>query len=185
MGASPSPQLPSVVYAVFCSPIDQPSVQRIFSGMANASAQNVKEILVLFQSLGGGVGDGIALYNFFRALTTDLVLYNAAHVASAALIAYLGAKKRKTSAYATFGAHRTSSPALAFEAGKLKTTLESLLLDDQRTEAILRKHISIPEEKWTTLEHNLWFSAEDAVKFGLADEIAEFAPPIGSKIFNI
>lgn len=165
--------------------MDPASTQRIFNGLTNASAQNVKEVHVLFQSLGGGVGDGIALYNFFRAVTFDLILYNVAQVSSAALIAYLGAKRRKTSRYASFMTHRTTSPAVAMEAGKFKSMMESVLFDDQRTEAILRQHITMPEDKWADLNNDLWFSAEDAVKFGIADEIAEFAPPQGSKIFNI
>jgi ATP-dependent Clp protease protease subunit len=170
---------------VFCGAIDQASVQRIFNGLTTASVQNVKEAHVLFQSLGGSVGDGIALYNFFAGLTLDLTLYNVGNVSSAALIAYLGAKKRKTSAFATFMTHRTSGPAQAFEAARLKAITESVILDDQRTEAILRKHISMPENRWAALESDLLFSAEDAVKYGVADEIAEFAPPLGSKIFHI
>ena len=108
----PTLQLPPIVYAVFCGAMDQASAQRFFTGFASASSQNVKEVHVLFQSLGGNVAEGIALYNFFRALTFDLILYNVAQVSSSALIAYLGAKKRKTSAHASFMTHRTTSPAI-------------------------------------------------------------------------
>jgi ATP-dependent Clp protease protease subunit len=180
-----NPPLPPEVYVVFCASIDQSSVQKILGGVTNAVTQNVKEIHMLFQSVGGTVGDGIALYNFFQALTIDLTLYNVGQVSSAALIAYLGAKKRKVSAYASFMTHRTTSPAIALEGGKLRAMTESVILDDKRTEAILRKHITMPEEKWTALEDNLWLSAQDAVKFGIADEIAEFAPPPNTKLFNI
>ncbi len=179
------PPLPSVVYAIFCGPIDQASTQRILNGLSNASVQNVKEAHLIFQSLGGSVGEGIALYNFFKALTFDLTVYNIAQVSSAALIAYLGAKKRKVSRYATFMTHRTTAPATAMEASKLKSVIESVTFDDQRTEAILRQHITMPDDKWAALDSDLWLSAEDAVKFGLADEIAEFAPPQGNKIFHI
>jgi ATP-dependent Clp protease protease subunit len=54
------------------------------------------------------------------------------------------------------------------------------------TEGILREHINMPEEKWAHFNHNdLWFSSEDALKFGIADEIADFKPPIGTKLYNI
>ena len=63
---------------------------------------------------------------------------------------------------------------------------QSLALDDERTDAILRKHLSFPENLWTQLEyHDLYLSAEEAVKYGIAEEVAEFAPPLGMKIFNI
>jgi ATP-dependent Clp protease protease subunit len=180
-----APTLPPEVYAVFCGPIDQASTQKIFNGLTLATTQNVKAVHVLFQSLGGSVGDGIALYNFFAAITIDLTLYNVGQVASAALIAYLGAKKRKTSSHASFMTHRTTSPALAYEATRLKAVTESVLLDDQRSEAVLRKHVTMPDDKWAELENGIWFSAEDALKFGIANEIADFAPPPGAKIFNI
>jgi ATP-dependent Clp protease, protease subunit len=178
-------QLPPIVYAAFFGPIDPACTQRIANGLTNASVQNVKEAHVLFQSLGGTVGEAIALYNLFKALTFDLTIYNVGQICSAALIAYLGAKHRKTSKYATFMTHRTTGPAIAMEASRLKTVTESVLLDDQRTETILRQHITMPEDKWDARDNDLWFSAEDAVKFGIADEIAEFAPPLGSKLFHI
>jgi len=181
--ATPPQCLPSIVYATYCGPIDQAAVQKIVAGLSRATIENVKEVHVMFQSLGGGVGDGIALYNFFRAFTVDLTLYNVGNISSIALVSYLGAKRRKTNTFATFMTHRTTSPAVALEGGKLKAMTESVLLDDQRTEAILRKHITMPEDKWAALETGLWFTATEAVKFGIADEIAEFAPPVGTKIF--
>ena len=33
--------------------------------------------------------------------------------------------------------------------------------------------------------HDLYLSGEDAVKFGLADGHAEFAPPLGTHVFNV
>jgi ATP-dependent protease ClpP protease subunit len=44
----------------------------------------------------------------------------------------------------------------------------------------------MPRNKWAHFDHNdLWFSAEEAVQFGIADEIAEFAPPVGTKLYNL
>ena len=43
-----------------------------------------------------------------------------------------------------------------------------------------------PPEKWSYFDHHdLWFSAEDAVRFGIADEIAEFDPPVGTTLFTL
>jgi ATP-dependent Clp protease protease subunit len=183
MGSSPA--LPSEIYVVFCGAIDQNSTQQFFKGLVGATTQDVKQIHILFQSTGGTVSDGIALYNFFRSLSVELTLYNAGQVSSAALTAYLGAKNRKVSEYASFMIHRTTSPAIALEGRKLRAMTESVFLDDERTEAILRKHLVMPDEKWAALEHNLWLTAKDAVKYGVADEIAEFAPPLGTRLFKL
>lgn len=182
----PGLDLPPEVYAIFCSNIDQGSIQRIFSAAATASQKKVKHIHLLFQSLGGSVSDGIALYNFFKTAPMDITLYNVGSVQSVGAIAYLGAKKRKTSARATFVFHRVTGGAQATKAGALKILAEGVVIDDRRTESIMREHIHMPAEKWAVIdEGDLWFTAQDAIAAKIADEIAEFTPPVGSIIFTL
>jgi ATP-dependent Clp protease, protease subunit len=181
----PSP--PAEIYAVFSGAIDQGSVSSIFRG-TTAVIQNSSNssIHMLMQSLGGGVSEGVCLYNFFRTLPIDLTLYNSGSVSSAAVIAFLGAKKRKVSAHATFMIHRTySSPQFA-NASRLQSAANSAIIDDQRTEAILRENLNLSPEQWEIHKvTELWLTANDAVACGLAHEIAEFSPPIGSPLYNI
>lgn len=183
---SATPTLPPDVYAIFAGSIDQSALQRIVNALSTASTSGVRHVHLLFQSTGGGIGEGIALYNLFRALNFDLTLYNAGTVASIAVIAYLGAKHRKTSAHATFMIHRTQTTTEYANTETIKTLAESAILNDRRTEAILRDHIKMPADKWADFDHNdLHFSAEDAVKFGIAHEIGDFVPPGGAKLFSI
>jgi ATP-dependent Clp protease protease subunit len=174
------------VYAAFAGNIDQVAVQKIFQGFGGAMTNNISGVHLLFQSAGGIVGDGVCLYNFFRALPINLTLYNVGTICSAAVIAYLGAKKRKTSTYATFMVHRPQSPLQTATADRLQAIAHSVAIDDKRTESILRKHIILPDEKWAVHSiADLWLSAQDAVVCNLADEIGEFAPPIGQQVFVI
>ena len=178
--------LPSEVWAVFCGSIDQAAVQRIFQAFGTAMTATVKNIHLLFQSTGGVVGDGVCLYNYFRCLTIDLTLYNVGSVQSIAVVAYLGAKKRKTSARATFMIHRTTYVPQPADAYRLKIATHLVTTDDQRTESILRDHIHLSDGDWSDLNnHEFTFSGEEAVKIGMADEIGEFSPPSGSMIYNI
>jgi ATP-dependent Clp protease protease subunit len=141
----------------------------------------VKSVHLVFQSQGGGIGEGIYLHNLFQTLPFELTAYNSGSVTSIAVVAYLGAKRRKVSKYAFFMIHRTQTTTTAANTQTVKAFAESAVLFDKNTEAILRKHINMPPEKWAHFDHNdLWFSAEDAVKYGLADEIAEFSPPPGT-----
>lgn len=175
-------------YGAFSGIIDQNSVQRIIQGIAPVTdpAANVGRIHLMFHSTGGGVGDGICLYNFFRALPVELVLYNTGAIHSIAVVAYLGAKKRKTSARATFVLHRTSTSPQSATATRLKTLTESVTLDDSNTESILREHITLPDELWARLNYDdLVISAQDAVKFGIAHEIEDFLPPPQTRIAYI
>ena len=176
----------SEVYAVFAGDINQANVAKIFDGVVTAMNKNCPRLHLLFQSFGGFVGDGVCLYNFFRALPMDLVLYNAGTVYSIATIAYLGAKSRKVSAHAAFMIHRTHTTPQMTNAERLKVVANALDIDDARTEAILRAHLSMPDEQWAVHRYgDLHIDANQAVAFGIADEIAEFSPPLGQMIFQI
>jgi ATP-dependent Clp protease, protease subunit len=181
-----APAGPPELYAVFCGNLDQGSVGRIMHGVTTAIANRVPRLHLLFQSSGGLVGDGVCLYNFFKALPLPLTVYNVGSVSSIAALAYLGAEERKVSAHATFMLHRTYASPQAAVAERLQAIAKSLILDDQRTETILRQNLKLNEERWA--EHrsqDIWFSAEEAVEAGLANSIADFAPPKGALIYSI
>lgn len=50
----------------------------------------VKKVHLFFHSTGRFVGDGLAVYSYFKAVPFDLALYNPGVVASIGVIAYLG-----------------------------------------------------------------------------------------------
>lgn len=184
--APKAPTLPPEVYAVFCGPIEQASAQKIVNGLTFAMANKVKQVHVLFQSSGGLITDGVFLYNFLRSLPIELTFYNGGGIYSAALTAYLGVSHRKTNSRGTFMIHRSTFNPQPATSRNLKHVAESLALDDERTEAILRAHIRLPAELWTEMQyHDLHLSAEEAVKYGIADEIGDFGPPLGTQVYNL
>jgi ATP-dependent Clp protease, protease subunit len=173
------------VWAVFCGGIDQGSVQRIMANLAFATQNQVTGAHLLFQSTGGTVGDGVCLYNFFKTYPIDLTVYNVGSVQSIAAVAYLGAKRRVASALATFMLHK-STMTLTASATSMKASADALVLEDQRTEAILKPTLKLTDEQWR--QHaicDLWMSTEQAIACGLAQEVREFAPPLGSQIYSI
>jgi ATP-dependent Clp protease protease subunit len=167
--------------------IDQTSVQRLINAATNVMQQGVKQVHLLFQSNGGFIGDGICLYNFLRAITTlDITIYNGGSVSSMGVIAFLAVKERRTSKHGTFMIHRSHRSMEHATAAKLEEAAASLRIDDARVEAILREHITLTPEQWEELNYNdLTFNADDSVKIGFAQAIAEFAPPPGANIFTV
>lgn len=166
--------------------IDQANVQKLTNNLAIAMNVKVKSVHMLFQSSGGSVADGVFLYNLFRALPIEITLYNGGQICSAALIAYLGARHRKTNSRGTFMAHRSTLNPQPATSRNLRHVAKSLALDDDRTEAILRAHVNFPAELWTEMQyHDLHLSAEEAVMYGIAEEIADFGPPTGTQVFNL
>lgn len=168
---------------MFCGTIEQGSVQRIFAGLTLAT-QKIKHLHLLFQSTGGFIGEGICLYNFFRAMPIELTLYNVGTVSSIAAVAFLGARNRKASRYATFMLHRSHVSPQAATAEGLEASARSLRTDDERTDAILREHLKVPPDKWPNpAKPELWLTAKEAVECGLATGIGEFGPPVGSQLY--
>jgi ATP-dependent Clp protease protease subunit len=187
MDAAPPPLGPRVVHATFAGPIDQASVQRIFTGFGIALGSGVQSIHLLFQSAGGMVGDGVALYNYFKSLPVDLHLYNAGTVASIATIAFLGAKQRYAAASATFMIHKTRfAPGAGTNAAQLRAMAEMADIDDTRTRAILQDHLVLPENRLNEhLDSEVPFTAAAALECGLVTAIEDFSPPPGGQLFNV
>jgi ATP-dependent Clp protease protease subunit len=179
--------LPSTLYAILGGPIVPDTMARIFANLAGATQGGVTIMHLAIQSTGGNVGDGIALYNIFRAFPLELHLYNSGMVASIAVIAFVGGRHRYASEHSTFMIHRTRmNPQVGMTATQLRTAITSLRQDDARTEAILRAHTQIPRTKWRRLAtEDVQFNATEAVQFGLADSIGEFQVRSGNIIFNV
>lgn len=182
----PKETKPTDVYAVFAGAIDQDASQRISRAIAVATQEGVKTLHILLQSTGGFIGDGIFLYNFFRSSPINIALYNAGSVQSVATIAFLGAKIRKANAHATFMLHRAYVSPQGATTDRLKAAVESLLLDEQRMEDILSIHTKIPADKIGIHKHSdIWFTAKEAVEYGFATEVGDFAPPVGAQIYSL
>jgi ATP-dependent Clp protease protease subunit len=183
--ASQESKVAEELWAFFCGDINATTTAQLLKGLTAVSSQGTKRIHILFQSWGGFVGDGVFLYNSLKKLGIEVVLYNAGQVASAAMLAFLGAHGRKTTSNAIFMIHKSSSNPDASGVRKLKAVASNLDLDDARVEGILRAHLSLTEEIWTQFAyHDVYLSGDDAVKYGIADEIAEFSPPAGTKVLN-
>jgi ATP-dependent Clp protease, protease subunit len=180
------PAPPQDVYGVFVDDINQATTVRIVNGVTVAMASGAQRLHIMFQSWGGFVGDGVMLYHFFRSLTLDLTLYNSGQVASAGVTAFLGAKHRIASPRSIFMLHKAHNSPQFATATRLERVARSLVLDDERSEAIWRERVTMPDELWQELEyHDLYVTGEDAVRIGIATELGDFAPPPGSQIYKV
>ena len=139
----------------------------------------------MIQSTGGTVCEGVYLYNFFRAYPNPISLYNGGQVCSSAVTAFLGAPRRIVNPHATFMIHRVQAAPMGADLSRMAATYQSLKIDDERTETILRDHLTLSAEQWELYErHMLWLTAEAAVQAGLATEIGNFSVPAGTQIYD-
>lgn len=181
-----TPAEPTEYFGIFCGDINLQNMQYLTRWLTVATGSNVNRIHILFQTWGGNVGEGVYLYNLLKSFPIEVVIYNCGQISSSGVISYLGARVRKTTKNATFMIHKSHvSPQFA-NAEKLKSVADSLVLDDKRTEEILREHVELPPELWEKHKYaDVFISGEEAVEFGIADGVAEFAPPAGTLIYNL
>lgn len=173
------------VWQIFAGEINNAAFSRLAAHLAGAKQANMARIHLLIQSAGGFVGDGIAMYNLLLNLPVDVASYNAGSVESIALLPYLAGKRRLVSQSATFLIHKTHVQVPGRATGSvLAAAAEAADLHDQNVEAVLRRHLSMPEAKWKVHgERDLLVSATEAVEYGIAHEIADFKP--NGPLFNI
>jgi ATP-dependent Clp protease protease subunit len=177
---------PTEAYLIFSGYIDQLAVQRFFALTAEATRTGYRHIHVLLQSLGGGIQEGVCLYNYFRTLPIPITVYNVGGVSSAAVFAFLGAEDRVASTFGAFMIHRAHATFQGANSDVVQTRGQSLIDDDRRAEAILKAHIQLSDEQWQTHRYaDLWLTAEEAVAIGLATRIGEFSPPPGTMLHNV
>ena len=173
------------IYGIFAGAVDQAAVSRVGNAVAIASSNRVTHAHLAFQTSGGTVADGVALYNIFRVFPIPLTLYNIGSVSSAGVITYLGAVSRAVSSHGTFMIYKTTSPPLGATSERLQNMVQSVQLDDARTEAIFAAANLNLTKKQREIHRfaDLWMSADEAIKAGVATIIQEFAPPKGTQLF--
>jgi ATP-dependent Clp protease, protease subunit len=176
--------LPPTIYATFVGVITQESVGRMIAHIDAAGFGGARDIHIFFQSIGGVVGDGIALFNYFDASPIQIHLYNPGAIESAAVIAYLGARHRYATSYSTFLIHpSTFLPPSPMGAEAHRVRGESLSIDDKRTRAIMQARTSVPPRRYARFD--LTLTAQEAINFGIAQSIRDFKVPAGNQVYDL
>jgi ATP-dependent Clp protease, protease subunit len=171
------------VYGMFVGELNQASVKSLTHSLGIAT-QEASDLNLILQTTGGTVSEGVYLYNLIRTMPIPIAIYNIGSVCSAGVMAYLGASKRVSSKFASFMIHRCQASPQGANPAQLSAVAESLTIDDERMDEILRSHLNLSPEQWETYNrHSLWIGAKTAIETGFATEIGEFCAPIGSPIY--
>lgn len=174
-------------YYGFTGLIEPASAARIASAVNRAVNGGCDEVYICFSSNGGLIADGVYLYNHIKGLPINVIIHNIGTVASIAAAIFVAAEKRYCSKHGVFMIHPTSIPLQEnVQAERLQSSLNAALADDQRTEDILRERTSLTDDILNARRYReVYITPEEAVKFGLADEVRDFALPQGNEILQI
>ena len=175
------------VYYAYTGRIDDEGATRIATALNSAVNSQCGTAHLSFNSLGGYVASGIWLYNHMRALPLKIVVTNTGSVGSIAVTVFVGGTERYCSRHAMFMIHPTtvsSLPGMSWD--MLKSSAESALADDERTERILRERTRLSDELLNARRsRDVHIGPGDALANGLVQGIAEFEVPLGVQVIQI
>lgn len=159
--------------------IYEPIGADIFGGITSRQiAEQLREIrgqdvLVRVNSPGGSAAEGVAIHNQFRAHRGSVTVQVDGEAASAASIAALGGDRLQMSTGSHFMIHNPST-AIIGDGRALRKAAEYL---DQVTENAIdiyeRKTRLEREQIAAWMDAETWFTADNAVKNGFADEVID------------
>jgi ATP-dependent protease ClpP protease subunit len=172
------------IWVTFAGVLEVPIVRSAFDLFQKAHQDGIEKVHLLIHSPGGGINEGVVLYNYFRSIPMEIIAYNFSAVSSAAVLVYLGADKRIVAPNATFMIHKTVVPVPHVATGpRLQAATNAVGIDDDRVEAILREHASLSPEQWAIHSvADLTLRSDESIECGIAHEIGHFAP--AGPLFN-
>jgi len=146
------------------------------------------DIHLYINSPGGSITAGLAIYDTIQFLRCEVATYCVGLAASMAAVLLAGGKtgKRFLLANNRILLHQPLiSGELIGPATDLEIEAKEILRLRERLYEILAKHTGQTKEKIEKdCDRNLWFDAEEAIKYGLADRIMQKAPEIVKQAGN-
>ena len=157
-------------------PVTEDSVNSLVSQLLYLERKAPGEDITMFINSGGGqVGNGLALYDVMRQISSPVRTICMGHACSMAAVLFAAGDKREIYSHSKVMIHDPSiSGRLTSKALELQALSEDLLATRQTIAEILSLHTGQTIE--AILEKTCidsYFNAEEAIEFGLADAVIE------------
>ena len=169
----------------FNAPINPITAAPLMGTLANAVNLGHDEIHMFFSTGGGTVPDGIALYNFIRALPAPVVIYNIGQVNSIGNVIYQAATRRVSATASSFMFHGVGFDIqnARFEMKELKERIDNLRNDQSIVADIIVRHTGLGSDDVNRLFLEMAFvNSQVALERGITDEVRDIRLPEGLPI---
>jgi ATP-dependent protease ClpP protease subunit len=187
---APAPPPTDIQYATFSDEINETTAGKFIHRMNAISFDTQPRhaaVHLLFNSSGGSIVDALNMHTYARGYPADIpiTMFNSGGVQSAAVLVYLSAAHRVVCPHAKFLLHPAVWKTGGLNTEELRIVSRSLAKNDKDIDDILKTRITMPPAKWKQARrHQLEISAQEAVDFGLADEIGLWSVPQGKQIIS-
>ena len=131
-----------------------------------------KEITLYINSPGGRVSSGLALYDLMKAVKCPIRTVCVELAASMAALLFASGDKRDILPHGEVMIHDPLTTGISGSALTVDSLSKSLMQSRQTMAEILSQHTGRPlEEIYACTAKNTYFTAQEAVEFGMADRV--------------
>jgi ATP-dependent Clp protease protease subunit len=149
-----------------------------------ALGKNIKNLDLRINSVGGDVFDGFAIYNLLKQSGLNITTYVDGLAASIASVIALAGKTVVMGSGAQMMIHSAWTYA-AGNARDFENVVDRLLtIDDQLINTYVKKSKKSKSEIQGLVQAETWFTADQAIEFGLADSKAENTLAIAARLVD-
>jgi len=136
-------------YVSFSAEINQTTSETLLALCAQLTNQGTKAIYLLMSTPGGGVLQGINVYNVLRALPVHLITHNTGAVNSIGNPIFLAGEERYANPRATFMFHGVGFDIqnTRLEQKNLRELLDSAIADEAKIGAIIADRTTLSREE--------------------------------------
>lgn len=183
------PQEAPLVYISFSAEINLSTTEILLSAMANCANSKVQQVYILLSTTGGGVREGINLYNVLRGMPFELITHNVSEVNSVGNAIFLAGKKRYATPNSTFmfhGVGYTLQQNQRIEEKDVREKLAGILREQARIGDIISQNTTLGTEEIAGLFKEAQIKdATFALDKGIIHEIRDVQLIEGSPVISL
>ena len=169
------------VYISFTAMVNPQTAQQLVAACAVQANNGIDELVLVLSSQGGGVDDGIMIYNVLKGLPCQLTTFNVGAVNSIANAIFLAGEKRYAAPSATFLYHGVGldlNGRMRLEEKNLTESLETVRIGQKKIGDIICSRTSINTEEAERLFFRQETKGTDfALEKGIIHEVRDFVVP--------
>lgn len=174
------------VYVSFSAEINPTTAESLIATMARLANGGAKTVHLLLNTPGGGVMNGINIYNVLRAMPFKLVTHNVGNVDSIGNAIFLAGEERYAVPQARFmfhGVAHSLQGQQVLDGPKLRELLDGLEKDEARIASVIAERTTISDTDASELFKSAQVKdATEAVRLGIIHEVRDVNVPPGTRI---
>jgi ATP-dependent protease ClpP protease subunit len=180
---------PRPLFIWFSAPVDQTSTDTLMNAIVNFYTQGIRDVHLLISTSGGGIMNGMTLFNFLRGLPINLTTHNVGNVDSIGNVIFLAGQRRFACAHSTFMFHGVAwNTVAAASLGEqsLSELLANVKSDQRRIANLIVERTQLQEEAVNSMFARAETkSAEEALACSLIHEIRDVQIPADAVVASL